>query len=313
MRRPVCGLVLVFLLVLAIGPLAVAQEYTIVNSVRLPAESYVGDPVELRYHIRTTARLSNPPALPEPGWGVVGSARVTEQDSGYDVRIVVIPYETGTLALPPLNLGGVVLDGLSLVVSSVLDGRSDVRSIYGPHRLPGTRLALLLALFGIATPVAVTLYLVGPGRSVIGAVRARHRARVPYRNLLRTIDSLEKGIRHESARDFYTRLVSAIQDLMTSRLGRECRAATSSELTSYLPMFAEQCGSQPTVAAPLANIFATADEAKFAHSPTRRKVREHHLEMCRSLIVDLELSRRRKSSPARKSSTSRKDRGHVGI
>ena len=305
MRQSACGLIL--FIVLANAPLAVGQEYTIVRSLRLPAESFVGDPVELRYEIRTTARVSDPPVLPEPTWGVISSARVTERDSGYDLRIVVVPYETGTLALPPLPLGDVVLDGLSLVVSSVLDGRSDVRSIYGPQRLPGTRLAILLAVFGIVIPAAVALYLVGPGRSVINTVLARYRARIPYRNLLRTIDSLKKDIRHDSAREFYTRLVSAIQDFMSSRLGLECRAATSSELTSYLPVFAERCHTEPSVTAPLAEVFSTADQAKFAHIATRRNVRERHLEMCRSLMVHLELSRRRKPSPGRKG------RDHVGV
>lgn len=308
MKRPTGALVL--LLILAAGPLApsaVAQEYSIASSVRLPAESFVGDPVELRYHIRTAARLSNPAALPEPGWGVINSVRVTERDAGYDVRIVVTPYEPGTLTIPPLMLGGAVLDGLSLVVSSVLKSHTDVRSIYGPQRLPGTRLALLVVVFGVAVPAGVALYLVGPGRSVVTALRARHRARIPYRKLLRTIDSLEKGITRDSARDFYTRLVSAIQDLMSSRLGFECRAATSSELTAYLPALAERCGSEPAVAAPLAGIFSTADEAKFAHQPTRRKVREQHLATCRSLVVDMETSRRRRRA------SGRKDRDHVGL
>jgi hypothetical protein len=284
-----------------------AQEYTIVNSVRLPAESFVGDPIELRYHVRTAARMSNPATLPEPVWGAINSVRVTERDAGYDVRIVVVPYETGTLTIPPLTLGGLVLDGLSLVVSSVLEDRSEVRSIYGPQRLPGTRLALLLAVLGVAVPAAIALYLVGPGRSLVSALRAGHRARIPYRNLLRTIDGLEKGITRDSARDFYTRLVASVQDLMTSRLGFECRSATSSELTSYLPSFAERCGAEPDVAAPLAEVFSTADEAKFAHRPTQRNVRERHLRTCRVLVVDLETSRRRKGSSGRKGGD------HVGV
>lgn len=276
-----------------VATVAPAQSYTVVDSVRLPAESFVGDAVELRYTLRTDAELSSPSPPPEVAWGTIESVRVGEGDGQYQVRIVVVPYEPGTLTLPRIQLGGVALEGLSVVVTSVLEEEDDLRSIYGPQRLPGTRLAIFLVALAVVIPGAAALYLVGPGRELIHRIVARHRARVPYRNLMRTIDRLESNIRYDSSRDFYTRLIASIQDLMTSRLGFECRAATSSELQAYLPALAARCGERAAAASPLADVFRTADRAKFAHAQIRRKVRLSHLERCRETIARLETARRR--------------------
>ena len=272
---------------------AAAQGYVIVDSVRLPVESYVGDTVELRYRIRTAAMIQPPALTPEPAWGNIESIRIAERDGAYDLRIVIIPYEPGTLTLPPIDLGGIVLEGLNLTVTSVLDEPSDIRAIYGPQRLPGTRAAALLLALAIGFPVALALYVGGAGRVVLRRIRERWRVRIPYRQLLRTIDRLRANIRHDTARDFYIALVTAIQDVMTSRLGSECRAATSTELVARLPLLAQRCGAEPAVVAPLAEIFTVADEAKFAHAQVRPKVRERHLDVARRLMIDLESSRRR--------------------
>ncbi|MFW5689621.1 MAG: hypothetical protein ACOC1U_08615, partial [Spirochaetota bacterium] len=247
--------------------------------------------------------LRAPAQPPQPGWGEISSVRVIPADGQYDVRLLIVPYEPGTLTVPRIDLGGLELEGLSVSVSSVLNERNELRSIYGPQRLPGTRLAILLAVLAVAIPGAIALYLFGPGRAMLGLLLERYRARVPYRNVLRTIDRLEATIKQETARDFYTRLVYSIQDLMTSRLGFECRAATSSELRAYLPALAARCASAPVVAEPLVEVIIAADQAKFAHDHVRRKTRLQHLEQCRAVMVELETNRRRQRAAHRKERT----------
>jgi hypothetical protein len=281
---------------LGLGPLATtasAQSYTVIDSVRLPAESFVGDEVELRYTLRTTASLAAPAHVPEPSWGEISSVTVVERSDGIDVRLLIVPYEPGTLTLPAIDLGGIVLDGLSVAVSSVLTDDSEIRSIYGPQRLPGTMVTIFLIALAVIVPLSIALYLTGPGRALVKRLIARHRARIPYRKLLRTIDRLESDIKRDTARDFYATLVHAIQDFMTSRLGFECRSATSTELMGYLPALAAACGAEPETAAPLADVVSTADDAKFGHSQVRRKVRLRHLKQCRSAVLELENVRRR--------------------
>ena len=278
---------------LVAAPALVAQSYTVVDSVRLPAESFVGDAVELRYTLRTDAQLSAPSPLPEVPWGTIESVSVGEGNGQYSVRIVVVPYEPGTLTLPRIDLGGVALAGLSVSVTSVLGTEAEMRSIYGPQRLPGTRLTILLIALVVGVPGGAALYLAGPGRALIHSFVARHRARIPYRNLMRTIDRLESNIRYDSSREFYTRLVASIQDLMTNRLGFECRAATSTELEAYLPLLAARCGERVEAVSELGDIFRSADRAKFGHAQIRRKVRLSHLELCREAMARLEAARRR--------------------
>lgn len=297
---------LVLLLVVFAGVLT-AQSYTVVDSARLPAESFVGDAVELRYVVRTTEELRAPAQPPEPAWGEVSSVRVAARDGEYDVRIVVTPYEPGTLTLPPIDLEGISLEGLSLVVASVLEEDSELRTIYGPQRLPGTRFALFAGVVGVVVPLVLALYLLGPGRPVIRRLITRYRARIPHRTFLRRLDQLESNLKHDTARDFYTGLVAALQDLMSSRLEFDCHAATSTELRAYLPAFASRCGATAAEAAPLAEVFTAADEAKFAHQQIRRKMRTRHLECCREILTALELSRRKhRASGGRRSSDRRR-------
>jgi len=291
-----------------------AASYTLIDAVRLPAESYVGDQVELRYTLRTAADLVTPGAVDDPPWGEIGSVRVFPRGDEYDVRLLVVPYEPGTLTLPTIDLGPIRLEGMSLVVTSVLEDGGELRSIYGPQRLPGTRLAVFLAVLAVVIPLAVGLYLSGPGRTVLGRILERRRARVPHRNLLRTIDRLEASIRHVPANELYTELVHALQDLMTSRLGFECRAATSTELEAYLPILAARCGASAGTTAPLVDVLRAADEAKFAHGKVRRKTRLNHLERCRSAAVELESARRRLRRTGVESSVARdEEASRVGV
>lgn len=273
-----------------------AQSYVIADSVRLPAESFVGDSIELRYTIRTEAGLQAPTEPPTPDWGEIEWVRVVARDGEYDLRILITPYEPGTLTLPRLDLDGIELDELSVTVTSVLGESAELRSIYGPQRLPGTHLAILLVVLVVVVPGVLTLYFLGPGRSVLRALAARHRARVPYRNLLRTLDRLEANIKRVTSRDLYTSLVVALQDLMTSRLGFDCRAATSTELRGYLPLLAARCGTEPDRLAPVAEVLDAADTVKFAHGQVRRKVRLRHLAECREAMIELEANRRRMKS-----------------
>src|SRR5690606_39522139 len=50
-----------------------AQEYSIIESLFLPPEYYVGDPVELRLTLRSryADSITLPKELPQPSWGAI--------------------------------------------------------------------------------------------------------------------------------------------------------------------------------------------------------------------------------------------------
>jgi len=291
MRRPVLMAVFLFLGTWA----AVSQSsYVIVDSVRLPAESYVGDPVELRYSVRSQATPAVPDEIPQPRWGEITALRVLSGTGAFDLRMTVTPYEPGTLALPRIDLGEVRIEGLSLIVESILaPGDVGLRPAHGPQRLPGTQAALLLFGFGISFAIALVLYLLGPGRRHIHSIVSRYRARVPYRKLLARVELLERDIKRYTMREFYIVLVKELQIFMTSRVERNCTAATSTELIEILPELEESCGAIAGTAAPLEEVLIAADNAKFARKTIRRKKRSRHLKLVHAVAVELESHRRR--------------------
>ncbi|MEE8441372.1 MAG: hypothetical protein V3S41_06595 [Spirochaetia bacterium] len=308
MRRP--PLVVVFLLIGTWG--AVSQSsYIIVDSARLPAESYVGDPVELRYTVRSQANPVVPGEIPQPRWGEITALRVLPGAGTFDFRMTVTPYEPGTLTLPRIDLGEVRIEGLSLVVESILSpGDVGLRPTHGPQRLPGTQAALLLFGFGISFLIALVLYLFGPGRRHIHNIVSRYRARVPYHNLLALVRVLERDIKRYTIREFYIVLVEELQTFMTSRVKQNCTAATSTELIEILPELEESCGALAGTAAPLEEVLIAADSAKFARQTVRLKKRSRHLKLVRAVAVELESHRRRLRRSGR---IQRKQVSHVGV
>lgn len=269
------------------------QSYTVVDSVRLPAQSFVGDTVELRYQIRTGATLTTPDALPRPTWGSIERVDVEPAQDGYTLRVVVVPFEAGTLTLPRLTLGELTVEGFSLVVSSVLDDDSALEPIYGPQRLPGTRAALIAAAAVIAGVITAVLYLLGPGRRQLQNLIARYRARLPYRRLRKELAMLEAEGEQLEPREFYIALVESVQRYMSSVLRVDCRAATTRELVRYLPALASLSTVESASVLPLEPVLHRADDAKFADRSIPVRQRSSDLALCSSVLESVEEGRRR--------------------
>jgi len=286
------ALPVVFFLAAAVA--SAQSTYVIVDSVRLPAESFVGDPVELRYTIRTTATPATPDEWTNPPWGVINAVRVSPTDSGFDLRMTVTPFETGTLTLPPLDLGAIRVEGLSFVVLSILESEdASLRGVRGPQLLPGTRSALLLLGILGAFVLAMIFYGAGPGRRHLASLLRWYRARVPYKQLLSCVETLDRDIRRFTMRDFYIELMAALQAFLDSRLETNCLAATSTELIRILPELERSCGAVPGTTTPLEEVIRAADSVKFAGLTVRRKKRQRHLVIVRAVAVELEAHRRR--------------------
>lgn len=300
-------LALIGLIYLAGQVSAQASEisYTLSDAVRLPAESFVGDPVELRYTIRSAYRPPEPFAevqpfgdaqsstVADPQWGTVESLRMNPHSDGFELRLVVIPYEAGTLTLPPIVIGEIRLEGLSLVVSSVLGNDESLRPVHGPQYLPRTRsLVVVFFLALILVPVAA-IYLLGPGRRHIAMLRSAFHSRAPHRQLVRRLDELHGSLEDLSGKEFYIELVLSLQLFMGARLGTSCISQTSTELTGQLSDLARSSGSTPDATIPLVEVFGIADAVKFANKRVRRTLRAEHINRVRGVAEALEEARRR--------------------
>ena len=283
---------------LLVAATSVAQvNYTVVENTRVPVNSYVGVEVEIRLVVRTTSELaeplSDPVVVPQPNWGVIKSVRVTPRGEDSAIRIVVVPFEPGTVVLPPISVGGIELTGLSIVVSSILSpDNADLRPAYGPQTLPGTSAIMLLIAVAVALVVAGPLYVLGPGRRHIQAIVDRYNARRPFRRLTLDLNAIYAQIPVTTARAFYTDLVAALQRYMGGMLKRSCNSATSSELAALLPALAAACSADEAAARPLTGMLGLADKAKFAGAPIKRTVRKAHVRVVRTVAEQLETSRR---------------------
>jgi hypothetical protein len=287
------ALATLFLLGLTLA-LRAQSAYVIVDSARLPAESFVGDPVELRYTVRTTAVPSEPQSMPDVRWGEITSIRVSQSTGEFDLRVGVVPYEAGTLTLPRIDLGSLRLDGLTLLVSSVLpEGDVTLRPALGPERVPGTRSALLALAFGGSFLVAFLIYATGPGRKHLHVLLERRRARLPYRRLVLELERIRRNVKDYEVREFYIAVMEGLQVFMSSRIPRECRAATSSELIALLPALETGCDAPPGTASALADVIRNGDAAKFAHQSIRQNARLADLEVVLYVVSNLESYRRR--------------------
>jgi hypothetical protein len=285
----------------------------IVDSVRLPAESFVGDQVELRYTVRTQATPTIGEELPTPAWGDLNAVRAIPVSAGFDLRLTVTPYETGTLTVPPLDLGEIRIEGLSFVVLSILGpGDSALRGLEGPQLLPGTGSSAVTMSLVLAILITLFLYGIGPGRSHLRLIMRWYRARVPYKELLSCVHMLEQDIKRYSMRDFYITLMAALQTFLDSRLERNCLAATSTELVEMLPELEATCGAVAGTAMSLEEVIRAADSVKFAGMTIRRKKRLRHLVVVRAVAVELETHRRRLRR-TRKAELETAEVGSVGI
>jgi hypothetical protein len=283
---------------LFVAATSVAQvNYSVIENTRVPVNSYVGDEVEIRLVVRITSELpeplSDPAFVPQPTWGVIKSVRVIPRGDDYAIRIVVVPFEPGTVVLPTIPVGGIELAGLSIIVSSILSpDNEELRPAYGPQSLPGTSAIMLVIAIAVALAVAGPLYVLGPGRRHIQAIIDRYNARRPFRRLTSDLNAIYAQIPATTARIFYTDLISALQRYMGGMLKRSCDSATSSELAALLPALAAACSAEEAAARPLTGMLGLADKAKFAGAPIKRTVRKAHVRVVRTVAEQLETSRR---------------------
>jgi len=279
---------LVLAVLMAVGLSAGAQEdYRITQTVTLPQTSYVGDRVEVRVSIRPSGAVSitEPESLPEAPWAEFHDLRVFPQGNEYELRVVLTPYQPGTLTLPAMDLGGIEVRELNLHVSSVLDGADTEPA--PPHRqavLPYTRImvagaaaVLLLVPFGAFAAARW-------GRKRLERILAGYRSGKPYRRILKALRALEGRIEELDPRSFYIELLHELRAYFSEKLDRDLMSATSSEIGSHLRRLISRAEDREE----LIQLFHSADLVKFASRSSRLGERREHLAVLRRVLETVE-------------------------
>ncbi len=227
-----------------------------------PPSFYVGDAVRAGIFIESKEEiaLQAPEVPPESDWVEIKSVSVEPAEGGFMVFIDFVPFAAGTRSLPVIDLGTMQLGDIKVPTHSILEASYDgVRDLRGQLLLPGTRLAVALAL-SLAAMAPFLLYALG--RLIwnwIGRSREAYRIGRPARRLRRLLKKLKGGVGSESASDWFSELTDGLRIYFGEKTGEDYRSFTTAEI-SRMPSF----GAAGTPAARLLDILKEGDMVKFA-------------------------------------------------
>jgi hypothetical protein len=285
------------------------QGYTIRNAVFLPQVFYVGDRVELRLRMRlepgiTLQRSGTPPRVE---WGTVHGISAVQQGQEAEVRVEFTAFRQGTLALPPIDLGEITVQGFDVYVETILGENPELSPLRDQAVLPSTDLLIAGAIAALVVIPLLWLFFVRFGKNRVHRLVERYRANQPARRLNRSLRQLDAEVQALKGREFYIALLEDLRSYVSQKLGVDCMSATTHELRGYLDQLIEDTQDREDVVA----LFHYGDLVKFAQRRSPVKKRRQHIEDLQQVIAKIEQSQK-KQSP-KKHSQKKEKRTHVGV
>ncbi len=259
---------------------------TITDVSFLPGTFYIGDTVEVRILIRDRelGEIVIPEVFPDTEWLTFKEIVVLSRPTGVEVRVLFQPFFIGSRTMPLIDLGSVVLDGVTVFVTSILSEETrDLAVMRDQLQLPGTRL-LLGFLVALLLVVPLTLaYAGGFFRRVSAAIRIRYRESMPYRRFLKQVKQLEHEVNELDSRKFYIRLM----ELVRRYLDRRFAVGVISSTTAELPGLLERTGIPEDIREQIVQVFRFGDLVKFASRRAGIEKRLAHLKVIRSAAISI--------------------------
>lgn len=254
---------LVFLLLQA-AFLTAADNYQIHNIRFMPPEYYVGDTVEMSFILKTDQihSFTVPEEFPDPGWLNILSMDIESKGSETEVTIHLIPYYPGTRALPPVDLGGVIVDDLKIFTSTLLNLESsrELEGVQSPLLIPGTRAvgALIVSLL-LALPILIVM-LYRFIRHRTGEIVKTYKINLPYRQFQRLVRKIRRSMVNMPEKEFYMTFTGGLKKYLSTRFHHDLNSSTTSEIENLLG----RSRIHDTLALSLVNLFHRVDRVKFA-------------------------------------------------
>ena len=273
-----------------------AAEYVVVRTVFLPRVYYVGDRVEMRTTVRTTGDSipSDPAERPEVSWGIIHDIRIVNRAPEHDIRIMFTAFQPGTLTLPALDLGGIVVGDLNVFVSSIADERSEITPSRPQLLVPTTRARVAILLGILLFFPAFVLLVVTWGRRNAARLWEKYRTVMPYRRAMRALRILHEQKGDLDGRSFYIRLLEESRLYLTRRLGHDYLSATTGEIGAILRPTLE-----PEDIAAIMEVFRYGDLVKFAHKRASVERKNSDLVTLQRVIGIIETRRREREEAKR--------------
>ncbi|NBC30036.1 MAG: hypothetical protein GVY29_08590 [Spirochaetes bacterium] len=267
------------------------QSYTIRNAVFLPQVFYVGDRVELRLRLRlepgiTLQQNSTPPRVQ---WGTVHGVTAVQQGQDAEVRVEFTAFRQGTLALPPLDLGRITIQGFDVFVETILSDNPELSPLRDQAILPSTDLLIAGSLAALVLAPLLWIFFARFGKKRVQRLVERYRANQPARRLNRALRQLDSEVQALKGREFYIALLEDLRAYVSQKLGVDCMSATTHELRGYLDQLIEDSQDREELVA----LFHYGDLVKFAQRRSPVKKRRKHIQDVQEVIAKIEHSQRK--------------------
>lgn len=241
--------------------------------VLIPPVVHVGDRARLVVPLPadpTAVRAVVEAGLPRSKDLVVLRAELDDRAGKLRAVVDFMPLAVGLIALPPLEVGSIRVEGLSVTVSSVLEGDLGAAApspAEGPLAVPGTALLLYGGAFAAVAAFAAAALLGGKGLPAFARALERRRRGLAARSMRRVIARLEASLDQGDAESFpaaYSILLGELRSYLTYRTGANCMALTPREFPGAFGCSeGRDSAVGPAEAAALGELFRGGDRIRF--------------------------------------------------
>ena len=275
------------------------------GQVLVPQTVYVGDrarlivPVDGAAMIGAAVVLDVAERLPRSKDATVLRVELQHAEGGWRVLVDFTAYASGRVELPRIEVGGIVLTGLSVTIASILEtegGSAELSPPAGPLSAPGTTLLVYGSAFALVTLALVITFLFLRGPALIREALERRRRGLVARSMRRVISRLAENAPTLEGAEFLSILFPELRSYLSYRTGVNCLTLTPREFPAAM-----EAGPQVTTGrgtsyvhletsdgAFLERLFRWGDEVRFGGAAASRSALNTALEEVVALVEKVE-------------------------
>jgi len=239
----------------------------------IPKQIFVGDHATLVLQLPAAAQNSadivfSPGSDFLPSDPDIDFHRIVFEQRTIGSRLIIefTPFVTGKLELPVIEIGGEYFSGLTVTVSSLLEGKSNLvlSGAATTLAIPGTALMLYGALAALISILLIIFFFIIKGKKLLGVITERWKLFRLFRSMHKTEKRLYKDVlKGADKRLILDRLSDELRKFLTNLTNVNCRAKTASEFYE-LRLLREETPEKENISVFLSNYFKRLDNFRFS-------------------------------------------------